>query len=125
MKSSTVWNFIPSSSKFGSGICFLPYMPMSLYKWNMTSRSETPVVGKTVYVHLRPVTNISYVRGEGTFFDGLAEGARGQTGIGNVKVIMIQLFFMRVPFIESHFNTLRKIFFHIQHCHCILAQVHH
>lgn len=61
MKSSTEWNCTPNANKLGSGIGFVPYMPMSLYKWNMTSRSGTPVVGRTVYVHFRPVTAISMV----------------------------------------------------------------
>ena len=34
----------------------MPYIPWALYSLNMMSRSGTPVVGITVYVHFRPET---------------------------------------------------------------------
>jgi P-type Cu+ transporter len=47
-KSSTSCSSTPNANTFGSGISFDPYIPISLYNWNMMSRSGTPVDGRTV-----------------------------------------------------------------------------
>ena len=119
-----------NSNKFWSGISPVPYLRMSLYIVNMTSRSRTPVVCNTVDMHFLPATSKCPPKKHGKGPNRPREEGcgryrlvsppwicEGRDGNWRPKNISDLSFSGCIPFIERNLDTLRKVFFNVQHRH--------
>ena len=91
------------------------------------SRSDTPVVGRTVYTHSFPVTVrvtnqlISSVGSRGllTSLHARCNFRRSDSGVSAVQVFVVEILLFGVPLVEYGFGYSAQIFFDVQHGHCL------